>query len=246
MGTNYNPQIVTSGLVYLLDPANRKCFTNTSTIIPDLVSSNTSVISGTYSYDTTSYSTPVITLNNNSTASDGKINITTVNLNTLALANTFTVIFAAKKNYYGLSGNNFGNSQIFQGVSDGYNLGWRLLEGTGGTPGNAFTGQHSWYIGYNDINTSHFINDSSSTNRMCIVAFSVSPTTITAFCNGTFTTRSNPGTYVGGTSSPTISYTGAGAGSWNGLIGYFAIYNKTLTSSEILQNFNALRGRYGL
>ena len=64
--------------------------------------------------------------------------------------------------------------------------------------------------------------------------------------NGTFTTRSNPGTYVGGSSSPRISFTGAGAGSWNGFLGYFAIYNRTLSTLEISQNFNALRGRYGI
>ena len=74
---------------------------------------------------------------------------------------------------------------------------------------------------------------------MCIVAFTVSPTTITGFCNGNFTTTNNPGTYIGSTSSPKISFTGAGVGSWNGLVGYFSIYNKTLTNQEILQNFNS-------
>jgi hypothetical protein len=40
------------------------------------------------------------------------------------------------------------------------------------------------------------INDTGSTNRMCIVAFTVSPTTITGFCNGNFTTTNDPGTYI--------------------------------------------------
>lgn len=246
MGVSYNTKTVTNGLIYLLDPANRRCFTNTSAVIPDLVSSNTSTISGTYGYDTTSYSTPVITLNNNSTTSNGTITLTTANLSQLAVANTLTVVFAAKKNFYGIAGNNLGNSQLFQGVVNGYNSGWRITDSNQGTPGNTFTSNHRWVIGYNDINTSLAINDSSSTNRMCIVAFSVSATTITAFCNGVFTTRSNPGTYVGGTSSPRISYTSAGNGSWNGLVGYFALYNRTLSQSEISQNFNALRGRYGI
>ena len=246
MGVNYNTKTVTNGLILCLDAANRKCFTNTSVVIPDLVSSNTSTISGTYGYDTTSYSTPVITLNNNSTTSNGTITVTTANLSQLAIANTLTVVFAAKKNFFGIAGNNNGNSQLFQGVVNGYTSGWRIYDTNQGTPGNAFTGQHSWGIGYNDINTALAINDTGSTNRMCIVAFSISPTTITAFCNGTFTTRSNPGTYVGGSSSPIISFTGAGAGSWNGFLGYFAIYNRTLTSAEIIQNFNALRGRYGI
>lgn len=246
MSVSYNTKITTDGLIFLLDPANQKCFTNTSVTIPDLVSSNTSTISGTYGYDTTSYSTSVITLNNNSTTSNGTITLTTANLNQLAIANTLTVVFAAKKNFFGIAGNNTGNSQLFQGVVNGYNNGWRISDGNTGTPGNAFTNRHAWRFGYTDINTSLTINDTGSTNRMCIVAFSVSPTTITAFCNGTFATRSNPGTYVGGSSSPKISFTGAGQGSWNGLVGYFSIYNKTLSTSEIIQNFNALRGRYNI
>jgi hypothetical protein len=35
-------------------------------------------------------------------------------------------------------------------------------------------------------------------------------------------------------------------GSWNGKIGTTQIYNRQLTEAEILQNFNALRGRYGV
>jgi hypothetical protein len=34
--------------------------------------------------------------------------------------------------------------------------------------------------------------------------------------------------------------------SWNGKIGVTQIYNRQLTDSEILSNFNALRGRYNV
>lgn len=33
---------------------------------------------------------------------------------------------------------------------------------------------------------------------------------------------------------------------FNGYIGYVSVYNRSLSSVEVLQNFNALRGRYGL
>jgi hypothetical protein len=33
---------------------------------------------------------------------------------------------------------------------------------------------------------------------------------------------------------------------WNGKIGTLKVYNKFLTEKEIRDNFNALRGRYGV
>ena len=86
----------------------------------------------------------------------------------------------------------------------------------------------------------------TSTNRMCIVAFSVSPTTVYGFCNGNTTTTTNPGTYAGSTSRGWINFTGAGAGSFNGQIGFFMVYNRALSLVELTQNYNAFRRRYNL
>ena len=156
-------------------------------------------------------------------------------------------MFAVKKNYYGLTGNNNGNSQLFQGVVNGYSSGWRIMENNQGTPGAVFSGQHSFSFGYNDINTSLTVNDTASTtNRMCVGGFSVSSSTILGFVNGTSNSRSNPLTYASGTSNPQISWTSAGGGSWNGLIGCFMIYKRALSLAEMQQNYNALRGRYGI
>ena len=213
----------------------------------DLNSGSSSTLISSYGLNTTAYGVPVLEINNNGTTSNGQVQVNTqVDLDYLARSQNFTVMFAAKKNFYGISGNNNGNSQLFQGVSSGYTTGWRILEGSGGTPGNAFTSNHYFGIGYNDINTSLYLNDSGSVNRMCIVAFTVSATTIFGFVNGNTNSRSNPGTYASGTSTPRISFTGAGAGSFNGLLGYFAIYNRALSQTEIEQNYAVLRTRYGI
>jgi hypothetical protein len=37
-----------------------------------------------------------------------------------------------------------------------------------------------------------------------------------------------------------------GSQTWTGSIGNLCIYNRVLTAAEIRQNFNALRGRYGI
>jgi hypothetical protein len=255
MGIAYNPGVVTSNMILCLDPANIKSYNTgiSTTNFKDLITNSTSTNVGDFGYDTTSYSVPVLKLNTNTGAgttalsSNGQVQVVTQNLNDLALTQNFTVMFAAKKNFFGLSGNNNGNSQLFQGVSNGYTTGWRIYDNNQGTPGNVFSSRHSWGFGYNDINTGLTVNDTaSSTNRMCIVAFTVSPTTIFGFCNGTTNSRSNPLTYVSGTSTPRISFTGAGAGSWNGFLGYFSIYDRALSLAEIQQNFNALRSRYGI
>ena len=204
-------------------------------------------ITGTYGYDSTTYSVPVLTLNRSRTASNGQISLATQDLDALAKTYNFTVMFAARKRIFGLLGNNNGVSQIFQGAQNGYSLGWRISEGNQGPPGNVFAGTHFWALGFNDINTSVGVSDTANSgNRMCICAFTVTPTTLTAFVNGNFNTAANPRTYVSGPSVPLISFTGAGAGSFNGDIGFFTIYNRALSQAEITQTFDALRSRYGI
>lgn len=255
MGLAHSPSIVTNGLILCLDPANIKSYNTgiSTTNFVDLITNVGSTNVGDFGYDTTTYGVPVLKLNTTTGAggtaitSNGQVQVVTQDLNALAITSSFSVMFAAKKNFYGVAGNNAGNSQLFQGATNGYNTGWRISEITNGTPGNSFSSQHFWKFGYNDIDTGLAVNDSSSsTNRMCIVGFTVSPTTIFGFCNGTTSSRSGIGTYDSGTSTPRISFTGAGQGSWNGLVGYFAIYNRTLSLAELQQNFNALRGRYGI
>lgn len=255
MALAHSPSIVTNGLILFLDPANTKSYNvGVSTInFKDLITGSTSTNVNDFGYDTTSYSVPVLKLNTTTGAggtaitSNGQVQVVTQDLNTLAITSSFSVMFAAKKNFYGLGGNNNGNSQLFQGATNGYNTGWRISENSFATPGNIFSSRHQWGFGYNDIDTNLGVSDSaSSTNRMCIVGFTVSPTTIFGFCNGTTNTKTGIGTYDSGTSTPRISFTGAGQGSWNGLVGFFMIYNRTLSLAELQQNFNALRGRYGL
>ena len=250
----HSPSIVVNGLILYLDAANIKSYNvgvSTTNII-NLTNNVASTNVGDFGYDTTTYGVPVLKLNTTTgvggtaITSNGQVQVVTENLNTLAVNQNFSVMFAAKKNFYGLAGSNNGNSQLFQGVSNGYTTGWRILESSLGTPGNAFTARHAWRLGYNDIDTGFSLNDSGSVNRMCIVAFTVSPTTIFGFVNGNTGSRSNPGTYASGTSTPRISFTSAGAGSWNGLVGPFMIYNRTLSLQEIQQNYNALKGRFSI
>jgi len=244
---------VSEGLiVYLdasLDPSYNGSGTNWTGISSNKANASITSSSGGV---TTSYgfnkAFDTITLNTGSLV-DGQIRITGVDFNALAQSNNFTVMFAAKKDYYGSSGNLVGNSELFQAVNNGYNTGWRINEDSQGSLGTPFTGTHAWSLSMSPAATPSGwglgVND-TSTNRMCIAGFSVSPTTVYGFCNGNTTTRSNPGTYAGSTSRGYISFTGAGAGSFNGQIGFFMVYNRALTVDEMTQNYNAFRRRYNL
>ena len=246
MAIYYNTKIITDGLILCLDPANPKSLVSGSSNFVNLTTSSTSTMTGSFSYTSTLYTTPVLEINNNGSTSTGQVQVVTDNLNDLALTQNFSVMFAAKKNFYGIGGNNTGNSQLFQGVTSGFTTGWRIVENRTGTPGAAYTSNQIFNFGYNDQNTSLSVTDTGSTNRMSICAFTVSSSTIFGFLNGVTNSRANPLTYAGGTSTPRISFIGAGVGSWNGLLGFFMIYNRALSLDEINQNYNALRGRYGL
>ena len=245
MSVLVGPNIIDDSLILYFDANNSNSLTSSSTTWRDLSGNNSlGTLVNNVSYNSIAYSTPTLAINNGAT-STGAVSIVTDDLNKLALTQNFTVLFAAKKNFYGIAGNNNGNSQIFQAVVNGYTSGWRIIENNQGTPGAAFSGTHSWSLGYNDINTALTINDTAA-NRMCIVGFSVSSTTILGFCNGNTSSRSNPLTYVSGLSQPQISWINAGGGSFNGLVGFFAIYKRALSTAEMQQNYIALRGRYGI
>jgi len=244
---------VSEGLiVYLdasLDPSYNGSGTNWTGISSNKANASITSSSGGV---TTSYgfnkAFDTITLNDGNLI-DGQIRITGVDFNTLAQSNNFTVMFAAKKDYYGPAGNLVGNSEFFQAVNNGYGSGWRIVEENQGPLGRPFTGTHYWGLSMSPAATPAGwglgVGD-TSTNRMCIVAFSVSPTTVYGFCNGNTTTTTNPGTYAGSTSRGWISFTGAGAGSFNGQIGFFMVYNRALSLVEMTQNYNAFRRRYNL
>ena len=246
------PDIVTDGLILYLDPASPKSYVSGAAVITDLSTNINSTITGTYAIDTTTYGVPVLSLNNTGSASNGQVQVVTQDLNALAVNQNFTVMFAAKKNFYGVGGLNIGTSQIFVGVPNGFGQGFRITEISQGTPGAAFPGNFYtnntiYSFGYNDANTSLQVSDSTNTgNRMCICAFTVSPTTIFGFINGNTNSRVNPLTYVSGTSQPRISSTQGGAGSFNGLVGFFMIYNRALSLTELTQNYNVMRKRYNI
>lgn len=168
-----------------------------------------------------------------------------INLETLARTREFTVMFGVQKKYYGYSGNSTGNSIILTGSGGGYSEGWRIIETRTGTMGNAVTGAHQFAFGMPELAGGITITDSVA-NRPAIAAFSISPTTITGFINGSFSTSGTPAYGQGVGHLGQIGSSNYGVGAFAGNFSFMMIYNRTLTQAEITQNYNALRQRFGL
>lgn len=254
---------ITDGAVLYVDSALSTSYTQGSTTWTNIANTSASGTIGStpgggnatqlaptsddIGFDTATMS---LAINDNRNSLNGQIRFPSIDYNALALTNNFTVMFAAKRDYYGFGGNFIGNCEFFQAANQGYNSGWRIQENSQGVMGAPFNATHRWSLEMSPAAVPagwNAIVDDTSPNRWCIVAFSVSSTNVYAFCNGNITTRTNPLTYASG--SPNrgyINFTSAGGGSFNGKLGFFMVFNRALSTTELTYNYNVFRNRYGL
>lgn len=127
-----------------------------------------------------------------------------------------------------------GNSPWFKkGTTDGYGL---------------YTNNSVIYvITYGVVNWNTGIT--LSANAWNNVVFTYNPTgTIQKIYVNNSTTAQTTASYLSasGTCNIAVNDTGAESGYFGGRIGHVTVYNKTLSSEEVSQNFQALRYRYGI
>jgi hypothetical protein len=83
----------------------------------------------------------------------------------------------------------------------------------------------------------------------CMVAVSVTSTSATAYLCQTsgITTATNTTNHASSVlNAINIAFDSAGSRFFNGNIAISQLYNRALSANEITQNFNALKGRFGL
>jgi hypothetical protein len=250
MAVNYNTSIVTNGLITCLDAANKKSYPGSGSTWYDLSGNNnhatihnltyTPTYNGSFSFsnDTSSY----VTLSTN------------IDYENLGASQNFSIMFGIQKLYYGLYGNSYGDSEIILGALTGYTYGWRIIEGSVGKPGAAFTSTHNLTFsspslissGNSSVNNL-FMSDSVSTNRPVIFGVSQSRNKVSGMVNNNFYSTNGFTSYLGtGTSAGFVSNTGEGVGAFGGLMTFLHIYNRALTNDELSQTYNAMRGRHGV
>lgn len=226
MGIQYNPRAVTDGLVLCLDAANPKSYPGSGTIWSDLSGNGNNATISNGSYDSA---------NGGSIAFNG----TTTGAYFTVIANSgdFTCEIWAKQ-----TSANYGSAMMFGGSNGitGADNCQLIVFGGDGSIGLA--------LGNNPVSVSP-ANASSATsvNNWYQVIYSRSGSTINIYANGVFKSSGTSATQLRIDRLGNIGGINGSLGKWLlGNISNAKVYNRALSASEVLQNFNALRGRYGI
>jgi hypothetical protein len=233
MGASAGPDIVDTGLVLALDAADRNSYPGSGTAWTDL--------SGNGNNGTLTNGPTFNSANGGSIVFDGSNDYVT--LGTPALMNgvqvPLTICLWARANSFGEYNTLWG---VYYSISGGqlYSL-FRVDSGTL----RYFTSNSSGGIQFNGS----FAPSTSVWNFYVVtVSGTLSSPSVTIYLNSSSQTFS----YSTLTSSPNLSVdfkigsNSNGSQLWNGNISNVMWYNRALTASEISQNFNALKGRYGI
>lgn len=229
MTTEAGPDIVTDGLVLSLDAANPKSYPGTGTVWSDLTNNgnNGTLIDGA-GYDSAGGGSIIFNGTNNyvlvgPVANTGK--------------STISVSWGVWVYPTSTSGNIFSMSESNPAS------GWRM------PPISSTSQEFRGKIWNNDLLTFPY---SLNSWYYLVLVFDYSQQSQRFYVNGNLVGQQNPITYVGSGQSNYMfigkSIAGANdTGMFTGKIGSFQIYtNKALSDIEVLKNFNALRGRYGI
>jgi hypothetical protein len=250
MSVNYNPRIVTDGLVLALDAANTKSYPGSGTTWTDLSGRGnnfTLVNPSYYSYSSSNGGSIAFARTLPPTAEDGGY----------ATLNTVGILTAG--NYL----HNNHTTEVWFKSNDRAPTNYDATETVSAIA--VYTGFHCmWYYDttsyiYNiwgktaGVNNTYGLSFSDTTSGVWTQLVAVrSGTTLTLYKNGAFKTS---GTITSGTegtpSNDIIRIAVANYGgqySWHSNLNFASLrmYKKALTAAEISQNFNALRGRFSI
>jgi hypothetical protein len=230
MATLYSPKIVTDGLVLALDVANVKSYAGTGTVWNDLSGNgNTGTLTNGPTFDSG---------NGGNIVFDGVNDFVAISdSNTLNISSTITLqcIFYINSyiNWAGIVGRNNNTKSVYS-----INL----------SP----TSQRLRF-NYNNVSpwTSNVESTSIiSTGQWIHSAVTYDGTNVRIYLNGNLDKTQNIGAITFDTSSGfaiDVGYDNPGSNEYlNGNISQVLIYSRALTPQEVLQNFNATRGRYGV
>ena len=228
MGLSHSPRIVTDGLVLCLDAANAKSYPGSGTTWTDLSGRN-----------------------NNGTLTNGP---------TFDADNGGSVVFDGSNDF--IDGPSISNQFTADITVEAWikintrSADWVRIAGTGtqsGGAGNrtfglwiATTGRLLWQRYGGQDPAIYPTTPILSTNTWCHVAATTSGSSHVLYLNSlSIGTATAAGPWTASGVNITIAYAGIHT-YHNGNISNVKLYTRALTAAEIQQNFNALRGRYGI
>jgi hypothetical protein len=222
MGIDYNNIIVSDGLVFYIDAANPRSYSGTGLTANGLVGG----IGGTLVNGTGFTSS-----NNGSFIFDGSNDFITVPSVT-SISGDLSVLI-----WFRTSGSNVSAARL---IEFDYINGFWLGEAATGTPSS------NWGGGIKEANPPYGIFLQFSDNEWNLISSVRSSTTHFLYKNNLVSSTSNTvsGTVLSSTAGMYIGADETGSVPFNGRIGQILIYNRALSATEILQNYNATKGRY--
>jgi hypothetical protein len=223
MSLAHNPRIVTDGLVLALDAANPKSYPGTGTTWSDLSGNgNNGTLLNGVEYSANNKGSMIFDgVNDFCECTDNGVSLTSITFDCWLKVNSTATFFSQ------LLGLKSSAGAIYIAPNTTNLFGQLTISGVG----NIGTGSET-------VSTNTWTN-------VCVTWESGS--TIKLYLNGIYKRQSV---------TATGSISGTSGGFWlaryasgtyiNSTIGISKIYNRSLSSAEIQQNFNALRGRYGI
>jgi hypothetical protein len=216
MALAHSPQIVKTGLVLYLDPANVKSYPGTGTTFFDLSKTTNATL-----VDGATISNSKIILN----GTDGYIN-TNQDFN---LANSITYEFVLKVNTV------TGNKVLFGKYNGSAPDMWI---------GVSLSNQYL-FAGFYAVSSTFPITDGQL--RHYTITYSNSTGLAVLYINGENHFSAVPGAKTNPGGNLMIGKFGVFSSFYfPGELGFVRIYNTALTQAQVKQNFNAMRGRYGI
>ena len=237
MSVNYNPRIVTDGLVLALDAGNTKSYPGSGTTWTDLSGTgNNGTLVNTPTFDTSGYFNFDYT-QSESVSFSSSSSIQFLNRLPYTLeAWVYPTRNPGASNWTGI----FDREDTSTGSRDGYNINFLGSAGTQTTfSTERFVAGTNTFVSYN-------IDSSLSVNNWSHIVATYNGTTLTLYRNGI--SVGTPATTTGNitNTSKTLTIGVRGGQYFGGRISNTKIYNRALTASEISQNYNALKYRFGL
>jgi hypothetical protein len=234
MAFNYSPKIVTDGLVLYLDAANTRSYPGTGTVWSDLSrgGNNGSLINGpTFN-----------SANGGSIVFDGVNDYVRIPFAKNILPQTDITIFTwqyltARDSTIMMASDGTGNNELIL-----YNGFSGLLSDKFGVGINSPAGTTTWLV-------SNLTPPLNIWTNICVTR---NGTTVNLYFNAVFdNTNTQTGNIQPGNNSPLLIGVDADSGDegslgnyFNGRIAQTSIYNRALSATEVLQNYNATKGRY--
>lgn len=231
MGHYHNPQVVMNGLILYLDPANPRSYAGTGTFFNDL-----SLI-GNNAY---LFNSPTFSSSNSGSFSFDGVNDTIYTSNSYSNPNPFSICVYFRTS--SASGKKIMGFESTQNETSGSYDRHLYVN----TAGQLVFGLYPGSFRY--LNSESTVTD----NTWRYAVGTVSGSAANLYINGIgLSSASNYGAenYTGYWrvgSNRLDSWALANTGSFLGDIGLVKIYNRALTETEIIKNFNATKKRYGL